>query len=187
MSSAILSEFLDAAEAVTPAVDRAMARAGIAFMVDGLPRYGIARIRAEGGFYELCDDGVPALLAVEWHGGVNSGVVIEDIVATVFAGRGGCYRRLGSIDVLGQNAIGMARAHRSDIVVSHSPLTWLAGKCRGACLINWSADPRYVFHGIRNLRCETDQLSRRLAARIAECSLPTPFVIAPRRSYRRAA
>lgn len=187
MTVDLISEFLDAAEAVTPAVDRAMARAGVAFMAAGLPRYGIARIRPEADLYEPDEDGIPALLTTEWFGGIDCGALIEDIVATVLDHRLQSYRRIGLCAVLGDSAIAGARSRRMDLSIYRSPLSWLAAGGRGACLVDWTADPRYVFRGIPNLRCETDQLGRRLNARIAECSLAAPRISVQRPGYRCAA
>jgi hypothetical protein len=187
MSRALLSEFLDAAERVTPGVEQAMRGAGGAFMVDRLPRYGVARIEPHGAHYEPCDDGVPAVIVTDLFGGLDIGVAVEDLVAYLPSRPGTMFRRTGAIDALGQDAIFEAQCDGAELAVYRTPLGWLAANRRGACLVNWAADPRTVFHGVAALRCEDDALARRMQARIAECSLPVPRVVTMHQTRRRAA
>jgi len=187
VSGRLLSEFLDAAEHVTPAVAKAMASLGVAFIIDGLPRYGITRIECNGELYEPSIDGGPALIVAELCGGTDYGkVAVEDLIAFLPNQPSKWFLRHGSIDVLGETAIVKAQGLKTALTVYRTPLAWLQAASQGACLLNWRADPRYVFRGIADLKCEDETLARRLTARIAECSLPVPRVSSVRRIGRAA-
>ena len=132
------------------------------------PDTGTRRTGAAGRRMAIIPEGVKSLssrfgdldIAV-WHH-------LDDMVAFDPVDPDRWWRRVGGIDVLGQDALRTARDEGTTLRLFRNPLTWLKGGAEGVCLVDRAINPAIVFRGIGKIQCEDDNHARWLDRRACD-------------------
>ena len=122
--------------------------------------FGVLRIRTfEDGHFEPAPDGhLAAILRVNDDVGE-----IIDLCAWYLSDPGKWWLRHGDETAfLGSAAVEQAAFYQQALQLASTPEAWIEARCKGACVINWGLDFRYIFDGIPRIICDCPALQVRL-------------------------
>jgi hypothetical protein len=159
--------------------------------MDGLrplyqPTFGRSLIIGEpAGTYQPNPDGAPAVIL----GAADRAGELIDLVAWHPHQPGRWWLRTGAAVALGEVEIDRAGFLDLPLLLFATPSAWLwnhdrEGRWPAACILDWSADPRLIFTGVKIL-CDTPALAERLEQ--AQRRHDRPLRISVDRSAARAA
>jgi hypothetical protein len=96
---------------------------------------------------------------------IIEGEEIVDVVAWERGAPSPWWLLRGNVTHLGRHAADLACASGRPLTLTATPERYLDYHAGHAlCVVNWSADLRAIFEGVREIRCETPALARRLNA-----------------------
>jgi hypothetical protein len=123
------------------------------------PRVGLANIEPlGGGFYQRAEHGKRAFI-MPASGSCDSPT---DLIAWCRDEPGQWWRRLGAADLLNETAIEIAEAMSEPLTVHVTPLDWLRGGGRGVVVLDWRANLRAGFSGVRRILAADHATAQRL-------------------------
>lgn len=123
---------------------------------------GMLRVRTfEDGHFEPAPDGkLAAILRVNDDVGE-----LCDLCAWYLSDPGKWWLRHGDETAfLGSAAVAQAAFYQEPLQLASTPEAWIEARCKGACIINWGLDFRYIFDGIPRIICDCPALRVRLHA-----------------------
>ncbi len=148
-----MAEFDRAVANLRDAHFRHFANAGVSFEAVCRAGYlGVERIATEGRIYTLSPTGFPAVILAVWYPAAPSIYTavetpeILDLIAFRPDQPETWWRRIGEPGlVLGSDNLDAAHTEGWPISLHRTPLDWLRGDCRGACLLDhcearWAAE-----------------------------------------------
>lgn len=173
----IWKEFEDAAGGMTANHRARLDALGVPAKIhSGITAYaGWSRIETTpDGFYQPCPHGRWAvLIPCGWTDYLGQWTAIDDLVGFHPDDPSRWWRRLGAVDLLGEEQVQDALDRRQPLRLHATPLDWLRNGCQGAVVLDWRAEPRRLFNGLPSVIADTPDLAERLGQRIAQA----PFSI----------
>ncbi len=121
---------------------------------------GLLRIRAfEDGHFEPAPDGqLAAILRVDDDVGE-----LVDLCAWYLSDPGKWWlRHRDEAAFLGSAAVAQAAYYQEALQLASTPEAWIEARRKGACIINWALDFRYIFDGVPRIICDCPALRVRL-------------------------
>ena len=132
-------------------------------------------VTSDAGLFEPSDDyGRPLAMVVPvgYRRACGTLQTLDDVVAFYWREPDRWWRRLGAVDVLGEQDIDWTRTTREPLHLVPHPLAWLRHDGPAACILDWSVDPRVYFDDHPGIVCTTPGTERRLRFRLEDAWRP---------------